>query len=131
MRLPELTSELKTVVEWFHFGLYLGVPDHVLAMIRHDRQTVEECKTQTLREWLKIKKGSWSDIVRALVSIRMKTLAATIAEKHGMYYVYSSYTIGDNCFLFRSGVPMPPLNETEISAVSALPFEVSKTCVYT
>lgn len=75
--------ELDAVVDWFHLGIYLGVPDTDLTMISHDYPTVSRRKTQALRAWMNMKEASWSDIVRALVSIRMKTLAAHIAEKYG------------------------------------------------
>ena len=71
------------VVDWFHLGLYLEVPEHELKMIRCDYPDVKRRKTQALSVWMKMKEASWSQIVRALVGIRMKTLARHIATKYG------------------------------------------------
>ena len=81
--LPRLLEELESVVDWFHFGVMLGVPDHTLMMIKIENQYVTERKTQALIAWMREKKGSWSEIVRALVGIRQKRLAVHIAEKYG------------------------------------------------
>ena len=86
--LPLLLEELDPVVDWFHFGLMLGIPDHELTMIKIDNPNVSHCKTQMLRTWMRMKKGSWSDIVRALVHIRMNTLAQKIAKEYGMFTSY-------------------------------------------
>lgn len=81
--LRSLVEELATVVNWFHLGLYLNVPHSELMKIRYDYPDVDQRKTQVLSVWMKIKKGSWSDIVNALIGIRMKTLAMHIATKYG------------------------------------------------
>ena len=75
------------VVDWFHMGLYLEVPEHELQKINHadTYRGVERCKTEALIilcGCMEMKEGSWSQIVRALVGIRMKTLARYIATKH-------------------------------------------------
>ena len=119
--LPLLLEELDSVVDWFHFGLILGIPDHELTMIKIDNPNVSLCKTQMLRMWMRMKKGSWSDIVRALVHIRMNTLAHKIAEKYGMFtsilLLYLLHTI----FIYE-GINMPPAKLG--SAESDLPIEV-------
>ena len=81
--LPVLVEELVEVVDWFHLGLYLEVPEHELKMIRYDYPDVKQRKTQVLSVWMKMKEESWSQIVRALVGIRRKTLARHIATKYG------------------------------------------------
>ena len=81
--LPALVEELVEVVDWFHLGLYLEVPEHELKMIRYDYPDVKQRKTQALSVWMKMKEASWSQIVRALVGIRMKTLARHIATIYG------------------------------------------------
>ena len=93
MTLQRLVEELDSVVDWFHFGLCLGIPDFVLNKIGTDFQNSDRCKTQVLTEWMKIQEGSWSDIVQALIGIRMKTLAMQIAEKYGRFCVFT-LTIG-------------------------------------
>ena len=85
VKLRVLVEELANVVDWFHLGIYLDVPDSELMKIRCNYQDVDQRKTQALSVWLKMKKGSWSDIVRALIGIRMKTLAIHIATKYGEF----------------------------------------------
>ena len=84
MTLQQAVEELDSVVDWFHFGIYLGVPTSVLNNIRADHQNANMCKTQVLMEWMKMQEGSWSHIVQALIGIKMKTLAMEIAEKYGI-----------------------------------------------
>ena len=81
--LPALVEELVEVVDWFHLGLYLEVPEYELKTIRCDYPDVKQRKTQALSVWMKMKEASWSQIVKALVRIRMKTLARHIATKYG------------------------------------------------
>ena len=83
MTLPVLVEELVEVVDWFHLGLYLEIPEHELKVIRCDYPDVKQRKTQALSVWMKMKDASWSQIVRALVAIRMKSLARHIATKYG------------------------------------------------
>ena len=73
------------VVDWFHLGLYLEVPEHELQKISlaHTYRGVKRCKTEALIVWMEMKEASWSQIVRALVDIRMMTLARHIATKYG------------------------------------------------
>ena len=52
---------------------------------------------QMLIIWQDLKEGSWSDIVRALVNIGKKYLAARIAQKYGKtlqihIHVHINYT---------------------------------------
>lgn len=84
--LRRLVEELANVVNWFHLGLYLDVPHSELMKIRYDYPDVEQRKTQALSVWMKIKKGgTWLDIVKALIGIRMKTLAMDIATKYSEF----------------------------------------------
>ena len=80
-----LVEELVNVVDWFHLGIYLDVPHSELMKIRYDYPDVDQRKTQALSVWLKMKEGSWSEIVRALISIKMKPLATHIAMKYGEF----------------------------------------------
>ena len=84
MTLERIVEELESVVDWFHFGLYLRVPDYALNRIGADYKDTNRCKTQVLMEWMNMQKGSWSHIVQALIGIKMKTLATEIAEKYGI-----------------------------------------------
>ena len=92
--LAALVEELVEVVDWFHLGLYLEVPEHELKEIRCDYPDVKQRKTQALSVWMKMKEASWSQIVRALVAIRMKTLARHIATKYGKCtYEYAVFSV--------------------------------------
>ena len=71
------------MVDWFHFGLCLGIRDFILNKIRADYKDVDMCKTQVLMEWMKMQEGSWSCIVQALIGIREKALAMQVAKKYG------------------------------------------------
>ena len=89
-----LVSELSRVVDWFHLGLYLGLPPHELDAIRTDSlgQT-KDCRSAVLIGWMRnAEQPKWSAIVAALVGIGMKVLAQKIAIKYGMnnhlYYFY-------------------------------------------
>ena len=74
------------MVEWFHFGLILGVPDHELTMIKIDNPNVSLCKMQMLRTWIRMKRGSWSDVVEALPQ--------KIAKNYGMYTsMFAHFTV--------------------------------------
>ena len=86
-----LVEELANVVDWFHLGIYLDVPHSELMKIRYDYPDVEQRKTQALSVWLKMKEGSWSEIVRALIGIKMKPLVTHIAMKYG------EFTSTDSC----------------------------------
>ena len=81
--LQQVVAELRSVVDWFHFGLCLGIPDFVLSKIGAEYKNVDMCKTQVLMKWMKMQEGSWSHIVQALVEIGEKALAMQIAEKYG------------------------------------------------
>ena len=87
LTLERLVMELDSVVDWFHFGLCLGVHDSQLNKIRVDYKDANMCKTQVLMEWMNMTEGSWSHIIQALVGIKRRILAMKIAEKYGRFYV--------------------------------------------
>ena len=52
--------------------------------IRADHRETEPCKTEMLVTWLRqTREASWSTVVRALVGMRMGTLAQKVALKYG------------------------------------------------
>lgn len=84
--LKVLVSELHEVVSWFGLGLQLGVSDTELLKLRHKYaicREVDECKTEVFISWMKQMKPTWSAVVRALVGIKMFSLAHKIAIKYG------------------------------------------------
>ena len=84
MTLKNLVSELHDVVNWFGLGLQLDVPDTELMKIRYNyRGEVDRCKTEVFICWMKQVKPTWSAVVRALVGIKMSSMAHKIAIKYG------------------------------------------------
>ena len=87
-------QELKEVVDWYHLGLCLEVPDYQLQIIaRNHPQDTEMCKTKMLSWWKENIKGQkWSTIVNALVQTGSRVLACKIALKYGsrLYLILSS-----------------------------------------
>ena len=83
--LLDLISHLDEVVDWFHLGLYLGVPEHELLSInKSQRGDVKECRTGMLSWWLQSgTQRKWTSIVRAVEDIKMERLAGEIATKYG------------------------------------------------
>ena len=83
--LLELISQLEEVVDWFHLGLYLGVPEHELLSIDNaKRGDVKECRTGMLVWWLQSgTQRTWTSAVRALEAIKMELLVRKIATKYG------------------------------------------------
>ena len=70
-------------MDWFTFGVHLGVPHSELMKIRADYPDVDHRKVQTLSVYLKTNIERWYDIVRALIGIREIRLAEHIATKYG------------------------------------------------
>ena len=83
--LLDLMSQLEEVVDWFHLGLCLGVPQHeMLIMEKSQRGDVKDCRTGMLTWWLQHgTQRSWTSIVRAVEGIKMEALARKIATKYG------------------------------------------------
>ena len=73
---------------------------------------------QMLIMWQDLKEGSWSDIVRALVNIGKKYLAARIAKKYGK--TLHTYTCAHKLHMIifsHTGVPLPqPSNRNSIGS---------------
>ena len=69
--------------------MQLEIPTSELDKIQLDNTKVEQCKMQMLIIWQDLKEGSWSDIVRALVNIGKKYLAARIAKNMVKPYIHN------------------------------------------
>ena len=85
--LRELVETLEEVVQWFQFGIHLGIPYYELSIIKaeHELKGVRRCKTEMFHLWLKSTPGAkWSTIVKALVKAGMGDLAHKIALDHGI-----------------------------------------------
>lgn len=82
--LRELVEALEKVVEWFQFGIHLGIPHYELSIIKADYQDVRRCKIEMLQWWLtNSPEAKWSTIVQALIKAGMRALAHIIAQDHG------------------------------------------------
>ena len=85
--IKDLVSELHDVVRWFQLGIYLDISPPELMKIRADNRETEPCKTEMLVTWLRqTREASWSTVIRALVGMRMGTLAQKVALKYGESY---------------------------------------------
>ena len=73
-------------MEWFQFGIHLGIPHYRLSIIKADNQSVENCKVAMFRWWLDnyYLEAKWSTIVQALVKAGKGALAHKIALDYGM-----------------------------------------------
>ena len=66
--LAVLSSELKEVVNWYHLGVCLKIPDYQLKIIaRNNPQDVETCRLEMLSLWMNTVQGKWATLVHALV----------------------------------------------------------------
>ena len=80
-------SQLEEVVDWFHLGLCLGIPQHeLLIMEDYQRGHKKRCRTDMLSWWLQHgTQRRWTSIVRAVEGIKMEPLARKIATKYGRF----------------------------------------------
>ena len=86
VQLSDMLTELHSVVGWFLLGIHLGVPLSDLQKIRHQfNESVDQCKTEMLITYTKLKEPSWTDIVEALKRSGEHALASIIARKHGKF----------------------------------------------
>ena len=83
--IKDLVSELHDVISWFQLGIYLDISATELMKIRADhKEKTDDCKTEMLVTWLRqTMNATWSEVVRALVGIRMGALAQRVAVKYG------------------------------------------------
>ena len=73
------------MVNWYHLGLCLKVPDYRLQIIaRNHPQDTEMCKIKMLSWWKdNISEQKWSTIVHALIKTGSRALACKIALNYG------------------------------------------------
>ena len=74
-------------MQWFQFGIHLGIPHYELSIIKadHELKGVVMCKTEMFNKWLTSTPGAkWSTIVKALVKAGMEDLARKVALDHGI-----------------------------------------------
>ena len=105
--LKDLTNELTEVVDWFHMGGNLEVPPHELKKIKYDCKNADDCMIQMLMVRMQLKKMTWSDIIRALVGIKMRSLAHKIAVKYGMFVCMYNVANKTKYSLHLAGVALP------------------------
>ena len=83
--LQQLLKELKTIDNWFVFGVHLRVPYYQLQRIKssHRSEEIELCKVDLLQYWLdNDMSASWKAVIRALEEIDQLVLAATVKQKY-------------------------------------------------
>ena len=78
-------KKLENVVDWFHLGLYLEVPEDELEIIgKNYPQDTKRCRTEMLSWWMNnTLEKKWATIVQALEKTGSKVLACNIALKYG------------------------------------------------
>ena len=84
--LRQLVYELNEVVDWYHLGLHLEIPDVELQIIAKDHpQDTKMCRTKMLSWWMNnVEERKWATIVHALVRTGSRFLASKIALKYGI-----------------------------------------------
>ena len=71
---------------WVSTCMDISPPE--LMKIRVDHRETEPCKTEMLVTWLRqTREASWSTVVRAVVGMRMGTLAQKVALKYGVSHL--------------------------------------------
>ncbi len=81
--LQRLLHELEGVIDWRGLGIELKVPYAELKKIEQDRRGItEECKRELLYRWLcRVANPTWSDVVEALLRMKLVNLAEKIEER--------------------------------------------------
>ena len=85
LELNDLLTQLSTVDKWYTLGVYLGLHPWILAAIKEQCATIEECRTQMLLQWQNNVTPTWSAVVKALVEIGQDRLASDLAAKYGVF----------------------------------------------
>ena len=119
-----LVSELESVVDWFHLGLYLGLSPPELEAIRADKQgQTKDCRSAMFTRWIdNTVEPTWSDIVTALVGIGKKSLAHKITIKYG--------TRAYNIALVDEKVAMVPQNILSMFMLTCMLNYHTTLCMY-
>ena len=83
--LQQLLKVLKTVDNWFVFGVHLGVPMDQLNKIElsYHQKDLERYKIEMLQYWLENNKNaSWKNVVQALEQTDQLALAETVKQQY-------------------------------------------------
>ena len=103
-----LVNELRTVIQWYLLGIYLGLHPSTLDAIKKDGRDTKECLTQTLVEWQRRVIPTWPAVVKALVGIGRERLASHLATKYGIQthvLTLITYKLPDHPSLFHRSLP--------------------------
>ena len=77
-----LSSELKTVIDWHQRGLKLGLPKHELDKIQQDYQGTDQRRLEMLDKWLqRTPNATWRDVANALEQMGENRVAESIRQK--------------------------------------------------
>ena len=83
LNISNLSSELRTVTDWYQLGINLGLQTHELRGIKHDYQEKELQKHEMLDLWLRRKPdAAWEDVACALQQMGENRVAETIFQKY-------------------------------------------------
>ena len=83
--LQQLLKALKTLENWFVFGVILGVPFSTLKKIEssYSQRELERCKTDMLQCWLDKKLvPKWNEVILALEETDQLALASQIKHDY-------------------------------------------------
>ena len=83
--LQQLLKELKTLENWFVFGVLLGVPVSQLKKIEssYSQRELERCKIDMLQYWLENTLiPTWKEVVKALEQSDQLVLAAEVKRSY-------------------------------------------------
>ena len=83
LKVGDLSSQLKTVTNWYQLGINLGIPRCELLRIKSDHQGNERQKQEMLDLWLqRTPNAAWRDVVSALQQMEENTVAERIWQKY-------------------------------------------------
>ena len=83
LKVGDLASELKPVVDWYQLGIHLGLQTHELIQIERDHQGNERRKHDMLDLWLRRKPDAgWRDVVSALQLMEENRVAERIRQNY-------------------------------------------------
>ena len=83
LKIGDLSSELKTVTDWYQLGIYLGLQPYKLIQIERDHHGNERRKQKMLDLWLRRKPDAgWRDVVSALEEMEENRAAESIRRNY-------------------------------------------------
>lgn len=83
--IPELNQQLKDLVSWQEFALYLpGIDQTDIRVIESDkRDDISSQKIALYEKWLHVyPEALWVDVIRALETVRENSIAKQLMEKY-------------------------------------------------